>query len=299
MDNATTQPPLADASNPQPKPRRSWKRRLLREARNLAIAYLGVLLVMLALENWLLFPATTAAQHWQPKPDDRIRDISLISADGTPLHAWWLPATGSPGAMLYCHGNGANLSHRGPALLRWQQELGLGVLIFDYPGYGRSGGSPTEAGCYAAADAAYDWLAQVQHIPPEQILLFGNSLGGGVATDLASRRPHRALVLTRTFTSAPDVAQTIYPWLPAKWLMRNRFDSLAKIGSCRRPVFVAHGDTDGLIPFSLGERLFAAANEPRCFLRMDGVDHNTPLGPAFFAELRRFLAAAEAVPSAN
>jgi fermentation-respiration switch protein FrsA (DUF1100 family) len=280
-------------------PRRSWKRRLGRFAGQLALAYLGVLLVMVALENWLLFPATTAAQHWQPKPDERIQDVTLASADGTPLHAWWLPGAGSPGAMLYCHGNGANLSHRGPALLRWQQELDLGVLIFDYPGYGKSGGSPTEAGCYAAADAAYDWLTQEQRVQPEQILLFGNSLGGGGAMELASRRPHRALVLARTFTSAPDVAQSIYPWLPARWLMRNRFDNLAKIGSCRRPIFIAHGTADGLIPFALGERLFAAANEPRCFHRMDGFDHNTALDLAFFAALRRFLATAEAAPTGN
>jgi fermentation-respiration switch protein FrsA (DUF1100 family) len=257
----------------------------------LALAYLGVVIVMLALENWLLYPAAGSAQ-WLSKPDARIQDVTLVSADGTPLHAWWLPCDGAAGAVLYCHGNGGNLSHRGSTLLRWQQELGLNVFIFDYPGYGKSAGSPSEAGCYAAGDAAYDWLIR-QKIPPEQILLFGNSLGGGVATDLASRRPHRALVLARTFTCAPDVAQSIYPWLPARWLMRNRFDSLAKIGRCRQPVFIAHGPSDGLIPFALGERLFAAANEPRRFYRMDGVDHNTALGSAFFTELRQFLASAE------
>jgi fermentation-respiration switch protein FrsA (DUF1100 family) len=254
---------------------------------------------MLALENWLLYPATSAAQHWQPKPDERIQDVELHSADGTAIHAWWLPCEGAAGAVLYCHGNAGNLSHRGQALMRWRQELGLAVLIFDYPGYGKSGGSPNEAGCYAAADTAYNWLTIVGKVAPEHVLLYGNSLGGGVATDLASRQSCRALILSRTFTSVPDAAQSLYPWLPARWLMRNRFDNLAKIGVCRAPVFIAHGPVDGLIPFVQAERLFAAANEPRRFLRMDGVDHNTTLGATFFANLRHFLTEVEATARGN
>jgi hypothetical protein len=246
--------------------------------------------VLLALENFLLYPATTAARHWQPPPDPRIRDVELQSADGTRIHAWWYPCEGATGAVLYCHGNAGNLSHRGLALQQWQRELGESVLIFDYPGYGKSGGSPSEAGCYAAADAAYDWLTQEQKVPPERLLLFGKSLGAGVAVDLASRRPHRALVIVKAFTSAPDVGQGIYPFLPVRWLMRNRFDNLAKIGNCPRPIFVAHGTTDELIPFAHGERLFAAAPEPKCFLAMPGCCHNDPFTSEFWPRLRQFLA---------
>jgi fermentation-respiration switch protein FrsA (DUF1100 family) len=259
--------------------------------------YVILVLMMLALENWLLYPRSSAAD-WVAPPDRRIRDVELVAADGTGIHAWWLPVEGATGAVLYCHGNAGNLSYRGHAVVQWAREMGESVLIFDYPGYGRSGGSPSEAGCYAAADAAYDWLTN-QSIPAERVLLFGKSLGGAVATDLASRRPHRALVLAKTFPSAPAVAQRIYPWLPAQLLMRNRFDSLAKIGKCGRPVFMAHGDCDGLIPCDLGERLFAAANEPKRFVHLVGADHNSPFESGFFSALRNFLKDVEAPVTSN
>ena len=127
-------------------------------------------------------------------------------------------------------------------------------------------------------------------VSPERLLLFGKSLGGGVAVDLARRRPHRALVLAKTFTSAPAVGQGLYPFLPVSLLMRNRFDVLTKLRDCHGPVFIAHGTADTLIPFAHAERLFAAANEPRHFLAMPGVDHNDPFPADFWPTLREFLA---------
>jgi fermentation-respiration switch protein FrsA (DUF1100 family) len=121
-------------------------------------------------------------------------------------------------------------------------------------------------------------------------LIYGGSLGGGVAVDLASRRPHRALVLAKTFTSMADTAQCLYPWLPCHWLVRNRFDNLEKIGKCSMPIFIAHGTADGLIPFSQGERLFAAAPVPKRFLAMEGVGHDSGFSPDFFPSLRDFFA---------
>jgi uncharacterized protein len=271
---------------------RSWKRRLLGYGVWAVVWYLVFVVVMLALENLLLYRATGAAD-WYPPPDRRIRDVQLTTAGGTPIHAWWLPVEGATGAVLYCHGNAGNLSYRGPALVDWARELGESVLIFDYPGYGMSGGSPSEAGCYAAADAAYDWLVAEQHVAPERLLLFGKSLGGGVATELATRRPHRALVLAKTFTSAPDVAQRLYFWLPARLVMRNRFDNLAKIGKVHRPVFLAHGTCDTLIPCDHSQRLLAAANEPKRYVPLDGGDHNSPFEADFYAALRDFLAEVE------
>jgi fermentation-respiration switch protein FrsA (DUF1100 family) len=113
----------------------------------------------------------------------------MSAADGTPIHAWWCPApSGEPtrNVLLYCHGNAGNLSQRGFLVDRWQKQLGVAVLIFDYPGYGKSGGKVSEAGCYAAADAAYDWLMEHQHISPQHLLLYGGSLGAAVAVDLVS-----------------------------------------------------------------------------------------------------------------
>jgi fermentation-respiration switch protein FrsA (DUF1100 family) len=279
-------------ANPPPG-RRSWKRRLVRPLGTLLACYLGVIIVLLALENSLVYHPVRAIQDWCEPPNPRVRDVELRTADGTPIHAWWCPWQGSRGAVLYCHGNAGNLSHRAGSVAELQQVLHESVLIFDYPGYGRSGGRPSEQGCYAAAGAAYDWLVEKQKVPPERILLYGGSLGGGVAVDLASRRPHRALVLLRTFTSMPAVAQGLYPWLPVRLLMRNRYDNLAKIGRCRGPVFIAHGTDDRLVPFALGRRLFEAANEPKLFFRMEGGDHNSPVPTDLLPTLRQFLADAE------
>jgi fermentation-respiration switch protein FrsA (DUF1100 family) len=258
-----------------------------------AACYAGVIVVLMALENSLVYHPVMASQDWALPPNSRVRDVELHTSDGTLIHAWWCPVEGARGAVLYCHGNAGNLSHRAESIAAINRVVGEAVLIFDYPGYGKSGGRPSEAGCYAAAEAAYDWLVERQKIPPERIVLYGGSLGGGVAVDLASRRPHRALVLVKTFTSLPDVGRKQFPWLPVRWLMRNRFDNLAKIGHCRRPVFITHGTADRVVPYELGRRLFAAANEPKEFLHIDGGDHNE-MSPDFYVAVRQFLAKIEA-----
>jgi fermentation-respiration switch protein FrsA (DUF1100 family) len=254
-----------------------------------ACTYLGVLIVLLALENFLVYHPTRDDLEWFPPPSPHVRDVHLTSSDGTPIHAWWWPHEEARGAVIYCHGNAGNLSSRGPTLGKIRDALGESILVFDYPGYGKSGGRVGEKGCYLAADAAYDWLVHTQNIDPKCIIIYGGSLGGGVAVDLASRKSHRALVLAKTFTSLPDVGQRLYPWLPVRWLMRNRFDNLGKIGRCRQPVFIVHGTADSLVPFALGKRLYEAANEPKRFYQVDGADHNEPLPSDFFHKLHDFL----------
>jgi uncharacterized protein len=258
--------------------------------------YLGVLIVLLFFENRLVYPLTTAEQDWQPPPSSDIQDVELTTMAGLKLHAWWCPysaarspkETAADGAVLYCHGNGGNLSHRGRSIVAMSQRLKMGVLIFDYPGYGKSEGKPSEIGCYAAADAAYDWLADDRKIDPGRIVLYGGSLGGGVAVDLASRRDHRALILAKTFTSMPDVGQTRVRWLPVRWLMHNRYNSLNKIEECRQPVFIAGSKDDEVIPYSQSVRLFEAANEPKEFFELHG-GHNAPLTDAFLQAVAAFL----------
>ena len=166
---------------------------------------------------------------------------------------------------------------------------GIGVLAFDYPGYGKSGGSPSEAGCVAAAEAFYALLAGPLGVAPGRVVLMGESLGGGVAADLAARRPARGLVLAKTFTSLPAVAKSLYPFLPAMTLMRTRFDTKSKLAGVACPVFVAHGTADSLVPPGQADALYAAANEPKALHWMPGDDHNAPLNPAFYATLRGFL----------
>jgi fermentation-respiration switch protein FrsA (DUF1100 family) len=293
-------PPLSVlwALSPLPVPlapfwRRSRKHRAARVALMGGYAYMFVLLFLLSVEDRLLFPALLASQGWSDPPEGvRVEDVNLTAADGTPVHAWWsAPAGWKPeqGALLFCHGNGGNLSGRGWALPKFHKELGQAVLVFDYPGYGKSGGRPSEAGCYAAGDAAYAWLTDKQKVPGERIVHYGGSLGGGVATDLAVRQPHRALVLVSTFTSVPDVAQAVYRIFPTRWLVRNDFNSRAKIRKVSGPVFVAHAPADGLIPYDEGRQLYEAAPGPKEFFTMNDWGHNDVPSPACYAALRRFL----------
>ena len=271
---------------------RSRKHRFGRLMLHLTIIYVVMLVVLLFLENKFLFPASTADDSWESPPTDTIvQDVSLTSSHDTTIHAWWMKPRGwepGQGALLYCHGNGGNVSHRG-ALGQFCVEHKHAILMLDYPGYGKSGGKASEAGCYAAADAAYDWLLNEQKIPAPRVILYGGSLGGAVAVDVASRRPHRALVLVSTFTNFPDMAQKQFPIFPTRWLVRNRFSSLAKIERVHRPVFIAHGDADEIIPFAMGQRLYEAANEPKEFFTMRGIPHVDGCSPDAFAALEQFL----------
>jgi fermentation-respiration switch protein FrsA (DUF1100 family) len=246
------------------------------------------------LENYLIFHPLRAADDWEaPPPNADVHDVFLTTATGVRIHGWWCPRPQSAGAVLYFHGNAGNLSHRGHSVQQWLQQFGESVLIVDYPGYGKSEGKPSEAGCYASGDASYDWLLKQQKVNPDGITIYGGSLGGGVAVALAQRRPHRLLVLRSTFTSIPDMAQKIYPWFPVRWFVYTQFDNLGKIGACSGPVFIAHGDCDRIVPYAQGQRLFAAANEPKHFFCLTGCDHNDSVPPDFFAELRRFVAKTE------
>jgi fermentation-respiration switch protein FrsA (DUF1100 family) len=280
---------------PCPPGRKRWLYNLGRTAVVGAYLYLAGGLVLMALEDWLLFRPTTAAEHWRaPPPGLDPQDVTLTSGDGTALHAWWItPPNWTPeqGALLECHGNGGNLCMSAGNALKWRDELHVAVLLFDYPGYGKSAGTPSEPALYAAGDAAYDWLVNEKHVPANRVLLYGQSLGGAVAVDLAARRPHRALLLTSVFTSFPDVAQARVMIVPARWLAHNQFRSIDKIPQVATPVFIAHGTADHTIPFDEGERLFAAVtSEHKRFLRIEGGSHNLLPDGQIQRAVRDFLA---------
>ena len=276
-------------------------RPILRGLRSVAFIYVGVLVLLVLLENYLVYPASTAAQSWVPQPQGSdIQDVELVSPSGAKIHGWWLPHPTSDRTLYILHGNAGNLSWRGQTMLELRRILDTAVLLFDYPGYGKSEGSPSEAGCYDAATVGYEWVTQKQNRDPKKLILYGESLGGGVAVELASRKPHGALVLLKTFTSLPVVAAGRFWFLPVGWLMRNRMPSIERIGSVTGPVFMAHGDVDTVIPYALGQRLFEAASEPKTFVRLPGQDHNDGLDGEFFVPLRQFLDAqlpAEASPT--
>ncbi|HOX56124.1 MAG TPA: alpha/beta hydrolase [Candidatus Paceibacterota bacterium] len=224
-------------------------------------------------------------------------DVQFQTSDGIRLNGWFFPAnTNSSRArlsMLLCHGNAGNIGHRldtAAALL----ATGVNVFVFDYRGYGRSQGRPGEEGTYLDAQAAHRWLCQ-RGFSGTNIIAFGESLGGGIATELAMREPVGGLVLQSTFTSIPDIGAELFPWLPVRWLATIRYDTHSKLPRLKVPVLVMHSRMDEIVPFHHGERNFAAANEPRLFWELRG-DHNNPLADMthFRTGLEEFLALIEA-----
>ena len=267
--------------------RSAWKRKLFRRSLFLLILWVAVMLFFKSLENDLVYPATKASDGWSEPSDPATQDVWLSVKDGTKIHAWYLPCEGADGAILFSHGNGGNLSHRDGSLHILRDTFRRSVLIYDYPGYGKSGGTPSESGVYDAGTAAWEWL-RAKH-SPNRIVLFGESLGGGVAIELAKRDTCEGLVLFSTFTSLPKAAKAKMPWLPCETLMSNRFDNAAKLPLIRRPVFIAHGDADEVIPFAHSQRLFELANEPKQFRARIGGTHNMPFDPEICHAARRFI----------
>ncbi len=218
-------------------------------------------------------------------------ELQLTAADGVRLHAWYVKAPAPRGVVLFFHGNAGNISHRLDSLAQFAR-LGYDTLIFDYRGYGRSDGSPSEAGTYLDGDAAWDYLVRQRGVAPADVVLFGESLGAAVAARLASQTEPRALVLLSAFTSIPDLGQELYPILPVKWLARIQYPTLDYVGTVRAPVLVAHSRDDEIVPFPHGERLYAAAPEPKRFVVMRG-GHNEAfffVSPEWERALADFLA---------
>lgn len=274
---------------PGPVRRRSLVRSIGRNVRNFLIAYLVVLLVMLFLENSLIFfPSRYPDGNWNPSSLEP-EDAWFQAADGTKLHGWYIPCQDPRAVVLFAHGNGGNLTHRDQVLKILNYRLRVSVLIFDYRGYGRSEGSPSEQGVLQDARAARDWLCQRTGLKPAELVLMGESLGGAVAVDLAAGGGARGLILENTFSSLPDVAAHHYRWLPVGLLMRSRFDSVSKIGRYHGPLLQIHGDADTIVPIRYSRLLFAAANEPKQFVEIPGGDHNDPCTPAFVEALDRFF----------
>jgi pimeloyl-ACP methyl ester carboxylesterase len=241
----------------------------------LAAALLLLTLLLLAFERRLVyFPAR--GLDLQPGDLGLAHEESFLAAeDGVRIHAWFLPAPGARRLILVCHGNAGNMSHRLHRAREMQRRLGASVLLFDYRGYGRSEGSPDERGTYRDARAAHRYATETKGIPPETVVLFGESLGAAVATQLALEKPAGALVLESPFTSIPDMARVAYPFLPPVGpFVRTRYDTLAKAPRLSLPLLVLHGERDGVVPIAQGRRVFEAAGGPKRFVAIPGAGHN-------------------------
>lgn len=240
----------------------------------LAAAYGGFALLLAIFQSRLVFYPETGREVVATPGQIGLQyeDIQLKTADGIGLHGWYIPAPQPRGTVLFLHGNAGNISHRLDSVQMFHR-LGYSTLIFDYRGYGNSGGTPSEQGTYRDAEAAWRYLTEQRHTPSCRIVLFGESLGGAVAAWLAARQRPAALVIASGFTSVPDLAQQLYPYLPVRWLARIRYDTRESLRSVTAPVLVAHSPEDDIIPFEHGRALFAAAHPPKQFLELAG-GHN-------------------------
>jgi fermentation-respiration switch protein FrsA (DUF1100 family) len=235
----------------------------------------------------LFYPEKYPAGDWNPS-ELKYEDVWFNAADGTRLHGWYCPADKPRAVVLYAHGNGGNVSHRAALLRRFQNDLRLTLLIFDYRGYGRSEGAPTVEGVVQDARAARTALARRAGVTETQVVLMGRSLGGAVVVQLAADSPPRGLILQSTFSSLKDVAAHYYPALA--WLApAGKLNSAAKIARYKGPLLQSHGDADRTVPYALGRKLFEAAREPKRFVTIPGGDHNDPLTPEYYRQLKDFL----------
>ena len=218
-------------------------------------------------------------------------DVSIETEDGVRLHGWFVPAPAEAAkVVLFFHGNAGNISHRLDSIRRLH-AFGHGVFIIDYRGYGRSEGRASEDGTYRDAEAAWQYLTEARGVGAQEIVLFGRSLGGSIAAWLASRQRPGGLIVESSFTSAPDIGQELYPFLPVRWISRFNYATSVYVESVRCPVLVAHSRDDEIIPFHHGERILEAAPEPRAFLPLNGPHNGGHVfsEPAYSQGLRRFL----------
>ncbi|MBB3229836.1 alpha/beta hydrolase [Halomonas stenophila] len=252
---------------------------MLRVAAGLLAIYCLVLLLLWGCQARLLY-LPHVGREVMGTPTDIGLDweaVRLRTSDGLTLAAWWVPAEPARATLLFFHGNAGNISHR-LASIRQFHRLGLSVLIVDYRGYGESEGRPSEAGTARDARAAWQWLVERRGLAAEEIVLFGRSLGAGVAAELAAALPAdegpAALILESTFRSVPKLGQRLYPFLPVRWLSRFDYDVERYVTRRSAPLLVIHSRDDEIIPFSEGEAVFEAASEPKELLVIRG-GHNT------------------------
>jgi uncharacterized protein len=220
-----------------------------------------------------------------------LEDVWFQADDGTKLFGWYVEAGPSAPVLLWCHGNAGNVIHRLDNLAELHR-LGLSVFLFDYRGYGRSAGKPSEDGLYRDALAAHAYLTNQRGVRPERLVLFGRSLGAAVAGEVASRKPAAGLILESPFPSIAAMARAHYLGLPMHWLLSGRFPLTERLPRVSMPVLVIHGDRDDIVPVALGREVFDAAREPKSFFVVEGADHNNTYqigGRAYFRRLQQFI----------
>jgi len=243
------------------------------------------------LENFFIFYPDKTIEITPQHHRIPYEEISFRAADHTLLHGWHFPVKGDRPTILFCHGNAGNISHRLDNI-RHLVATGFPVFIFDYRGYGRSEGRPSEKGLYEDGLAAYNFLAKRQGLSSEGIVLFGRSLGVAVAVEIALKRPVRSLILESGFTSTREMARSIALFRLFSAFVPRHFDNLRKLPLIREPKLIIHGTQDEIVPFPMGQELFDAALPPRYFYPIQGAGHNDTYvtgGPRYFKTLSAFI----------
>ena len=273
----------------------------------MALAFVAMGLLLRFVENSLIyFPTRYPAGVWEPSLlGVSAEEVFFETADGLQLHGWWIEAQGSassppsaevsegtegPPVLIWFHGNAGNLTYRGPHAQRLAEE-GLAVFLFDYRGYGRSEGSPTEAGLYTDSEAAYEYLTTAREVAAARVVLFGRSLGSAPAARLSTRVAHAGTILVTPFPSAKSMARRMFLGLPLYWFARSEFPVGDWVEERTQPLMVIHGESDSVVPYGLGEQVFAAAAQPKEFVSLPGADHNDILlagGSRYLDAVREF-----------
>ena len=273
------------------------RKTLLRIAMLVAVgAVIGVVLRQMSILDRFMVYFPSRQLHTTPAEVGlEYSDVYLTTEDGIRIHSWHVPGKSNT-TLLWLHGNAGNISDRVNNIAALNRRTGLGVLIVDYRGYGLSDGSPSERRLYLDAEAAFEYLtSEVGLDPARDIVLFGRSLGAGVAAEMATRHTVRCVILESGFTSTTDMARATRPaWLVYALmpLISARFDTLSKIGNITSPLMIIHGDHDDIVPFYMAEQLYEAAREPKRFHAVRGAMHNDVYehgGPAYFNALREFI----------
>ncbi len=253
------------------------------------LAYLAIVLFMYVQQRSIQYLPSRAGTSPQAAGLSGVSEERIVTSDGETIVLWHAePRPGMP-TILFFHGNGGELADR-VGRMSYYQSRGFGALFVSYRGYGASTGSPTEAGLIADALAAYDFLRS-RGVAAQDIAVVGESLGTGVAVQLAAQKPVAAVALEAPFTAASDAGAEIYWWLPVRLLMKDQFRSRDHIGAVNVPLLIQHGDQDGLIPAAQGKALFAMANDPKELVIIPDASHDMIADPKVWArEVDFFLA---------
>ncbi len=247
------------------------------------VAYSILALVLYFMQTAFLYSPVRQVPYNPGDINLPFENVVFETKDRLKLSAWFIPAEKAQLTVLFCHGNGGNMTHRLDTI-NILNELGLNCFIFDYRGYGASEGKPSEAGTYRDAEAAYKWLTKKKNISPENIILFGRSLGGSIAAYLATKIEAKALIVESSFTSYVDIGKKFYPYMPIRLAAIYSYKTIDYVRNAHMPVMIIHSRNDEVIPFEFGLRLYDAANEPKEFIEISG-SHND--GFLFSGEIYR------------